>query len=164
MFDLEQSLRQWRQEIEATLAFSSDEIDELEDHLRFSVDAKLKEGLTPENAWTRSLGGLGSASALALEFAKEKLMPALWRLLIAWWRPALLLFLFGLTFVFCVQLGWQQSTPGYNFDPWVARQLLSKGEKDVTIAFLGNISKFWAGHEQQIQGWQTAIQQGQTTF
>jgi len=154
MFDLEQSLRQWRQEIEATLAFSSEEIDELEDHLRFSIDAKLKEGLTPENAWTRSLGGLGSASALALEFAKDKLMPALWRLLIAWWRPALLLFLFGLTFVFCVQQGWQQSTPGYKFDPWVSEPKLwgmawvcfiatlillpDKTQKNAVLAGIGN--------------------------
>ncbi len=124
MFDLEQSLRHWRQEIEATLAFANEEIDELEDHLRFSFAAKMKEGLAPETAWSRSLGGLGSASALALEFAKDKLMPALWRLLTAWWRPVLLLSLFGLTFVFCVQQGWQQSTPGYRFDPWVSEPKL----------------------------------------
>ncbi len=154
MFDLEQSLRQWRQEIEATLAFSSEEIDELEDHLRFSVDAKLKEGLTPENAWTRSLGGLGPASALALEFAKDKLMPALWRLLIAWWRPALLLFLFGLTFSFCVQQGYQEAQPGYIFDPWVSEPKLwgmawvclvatlillpDKAQKNAVLAGIGN--------------------------
>src|ERR1700722_18904579 len=112
MFDLEQNLHQWRQELEATLAFSSEEIDELEDHLRFSFEAKLKEGLAPESAWSSSLDGLGPASALALEFAKDKLMPAMGRLLIAWWRPALLLFLFGLTFAFSIQQGWQQSTPG----------------------------------------------------
>lgn len=154
MFNLEQSLRQWRQEIESTLAFSSEEIDELEDHLRFSIDAKLKEGLPPENAWTRSLGGLGSASALALEFAKDKLMPALWRLLIAWRRPALLLFLFGLTFVFCVQQGWQQSQPGYVFAPWVSEPKLwgtawlsfavtlillpDKMQKNAVLAGIGN--------------------------
>ena len=155
MSDLEQRLRQWRQEIEATLAFSSEEIDELEDHLRFSFDAKLKEGLTPETAWTRSLGGLGSASALALEFAKDKLMPALWRLLIAWWRPALLAFLFGLTFVFSMQKGYQGYADGTSTSaPWVSEPKLwgmawvcliatlillpDKAQKNVVLAGIGN--------------------------
>jgi hypothetical protein len=120
MFDLEQRLRQWRREIEVTLAFSSEEIDELEDHLRFSFEANLQEGPSPEVAWNRSLGGLGSASALAPEFAKDQIMPALGRLLVSWWRPALLLFLFSLTFVFSLLQGWQQSSPGYNFDPWMS--------------------------------------------
>ena len=158
MFDLEQSLRQWRQEIEATLAFSSEEIDELEDHLRFSFEAKLKEGLTLENAWTRSLGGLGSASALALEFAKDKLMPALWRLLIAWWKPALLLFLFGLihTFLsFSMQKGYQGYADGTSTSaPWVSEPKLwgmawvcliatlillpDKAQKNAVLAGIGN--------------------------
>ena len=125
MFDMEQSLRQWRQELEATLAFSNEEIDELEDHLRFSIDAKLKEAFTHEDAWTHSLGGLGSASALAPEFAKDKLLPALGRLIIAWWRPALLLFLFGLTFAFSVQKKYQGYADGTSTSaPWVAEPKL----------------------------------------
>jgi beta-lactamase regulating signal transducer with metallopeptidase domain/tetratricopeptide (TPR) repeat protein len=49
-------------------------------------------------------------------------------------------------------------------DLTLARQLLEKGEKDAVIAFLGKIAKFWKGHEEKIQDWQKAIQQGQTTF
>jgi beta-lactamase regulating signal transducer with metallopeptidase domain/predicted Zn-dependent protease len=49
-------------------------------------------------------------------------------------------------------------------DLTLARELLSKGEKDATVAFLGKVAKFWAGQQGKIQGWQTAIQQGQTTF
>lgn len=49
-------------------------------------------------------------------------------------------------------------------DLTLAQQLLAKGEKDAVIAFLGKIAKFWKGHEEKIQDWQKAIQQGQTTF
>ena len=42
MFDLEEHLRQWRQETEATLAFEPEELDELEDHLRFAYENALR--------------------------------------------------------------------------------------------------------------------------
>ena len=105
-FELEERIRRWRQELDATLAFSTGEIDELEDHLRFSYEAKLKNPATPEIAWQLATNDLGPASALAGEFAKEKLMPALCRLFVSWRRPTLLALLFGGTvYLFGQEMG-----------------------------------------------------------
>ena len=43
MFNLEKQVAIWRQEIEATLAFSPAELDELEDHLRLGFEARMKQ-------------------------------------------------------------------------------------------------------------------------
>jgi hypothetical protein len=97
MFDLDEQLRRWRQETEATLAFEPDEIDELEDHLKLAMEKATGEGASPEQAWERAVSRLGASPSLALEFAKSKLMPALFHLLKSWLRPILLLLLFVAT-------------------------------------------------------------------
>jgi len=95
MFDLDDQLRRWRLETEATLAFEPDEIDELEDHLKFAIETGLKEGLATEQAWNQALGRLGTAPSLALEFTKHKLLPALFHLLRSWWQAAILILIFS---------------------------------------------------------------------
>jgi hypothetical protein len=100
VFDLEERLRRWRQELEATLAFSEDELDELDDHLRLAFAAKLREQAPPELAWQLATRNLGTANALAPEFAKDKPMPALGRLAIAWARPLLLIVCFAAALLF----------------------------------------------------------------
>jgi hypothetical protein len=69
-------------------------------------------------AWSRARSDLGPASALALEFAKDKLMPALGRLMIAWTRPAILVVLFSLTFASSFQVG-HHSEPGATSSLWI---------------------------------------------
>ena len=130
-FDLEQHAAQWRRELEATLAFSPAELDELEDHLRSSFEVRIQAGESPESAWTEACTHLGGANALALEFAKDKLMPALGRLMLAWWKPALLLIAFAATAMSCARFG---NGPG---DPWgQAVWLLISGATLLTLLFL----------------------------
>jgi hypothetical protein len=106
MTDLEQRVRGWRRETEATLAFSAEELDELEDHLRLSLEAKQERGIALDQAWDESITDLGASSLLALEFAKEMLMPALGRLLYSWWKPAMLCLLFTVVAVSWSDQGW----------------------------------------------------------
>jgi hypothetical protein len=106
MFDLDEQLRRWRRETEATLAFYPDEIDELEDHLKFAVEQAAREGASPENAWHQAVARLGASPSLALEFAKSKLMPALFHLLHSWLKPGLLLVIVGLLEGSIFHLGW----------------------------------------------------------
>jgi hypothetical protein len=149
MFDLEEQLRRWRQETETTLAFEPEEIDELEDHLRFSLEQALMEGATPEETWRRALHRLGPSPSLAPEFAKSKLMPALFHLLRTWWRPGLLLILFGVTFPSMDNMNWPwpagQGEPKHNFliISWLSFVVLvlllpSKASKNAVLLGTGN--------------------------
>ncbi len=91
MFNFDLKRVQWRNELEATLAFMPEEIAELDDHLQLAFEKQRSAGQAPESAWNYALASLGSPNALALEFTKNKLLPALGRLFIAWSGPLLLL-------------------------------------------------------------------------
>jgi hypothetical protein len=104
MFNLDEQLRRWRQETEATLAFEPEEIDELEDHLKLAVEKAVAEGASPEQAWSTAIARVGASPSLALEFAKSKLMPALFHLMTSWWKPLVLLLTFLLLECFIYQL------------------------------------------------------------
>ena len=149
MFDPEEWLRRWRRETETTLAFEPEEIDELEDHLRFSLEQALKEEATPEEAWRRALHRLGPSPSLALEFAKSKLMPALFHLLRTWWQPGLLFLLLALQFSSLYNMNWPwpagQGEPKYSFwiISWLSFVVLvlllpSKASKNAVLLGTGN--------------------------
>ena len=106
MFNLGNELRQWRRETEATLAFDPEELDELEDHLKFAVEKAVREGTAPEAAWSRAVSHLGASPLLALEFSKSKLLPALVRLVRSWLQPGLLLTVFCLKFFSTYAMNW----------------------------------------------------------
>lgn len=105
MADFENHFKQWRAEIQTTLAFEPMEIDELEDHLRELVEAGVKKGLTSDQAWDEAQKQLGGVPSLALEFAKSKLLPSLLHLLYLWWKPALLCAL-SVAVIFTISNGW----------------------------------------------------------
>lgn len=150
MFDLEEQLRRWRQEIEATLAFESEEIDELEDHLKFAVEKATSEGALPEQAWSHAAARLGASPPLALEFAKRKLMPALFHLLRTWWQPGLLFLLLALKFSSTYNMNWPsvyQGEDGPNYTFWIISWLSfvalvlflpGKGAKNAVLLGTGN--------------------------
>jgi hypothetical protein len=120
MFDLDEELRRWRRETELTLAFEPDEIDELEDHLKLAVEKAVALGASPEEAWHSAAARLGDSSPLAAEFAKSKLMPALFHLLRSWWQVGLLLLIFGIHLSSTFAMNWPstaQGEPRYSF--WI---------------------------------------------
>ena len=111
MFDLDEELRRWRRETELTLAFEPDEIDELEDHLKLAVEKAIAQGASPEEAWRSAAARLGDSPPLAAEFAKSKLMPALFHLVSSWWQVGLLFVLFSLHFASTFSMNWPSLVP-----------------------------------------------------
>ena len=98
MFDLDEALRDWRMHMERGTALSAREVDELEDHLRASIELEqeLDATLTPARACSLARDEVGEATALSREFAKSG--SPRWRLLLlvgsgmfaaSWFLPAL---------------------------------------------------------------------------
>lgn len=70
MFNLEEQVGEWRQDMAAALGGRPEVIDELESHLRAEVDQLVRSGKPPEQAWAEALNRLGPPGRLAEEFAK----------------------------------------------------------------------------------------------
>ena len=98
MFDLEAALKEWRANMEREATLSPREVDELEDHLRASIDLELEldAGLTLARAFSMGRDEIGEPRALSSEFAKAG-NPA-WRLMlftgcgmfaVSWFLPVL---------------------------------------------------------------------------
>ncbi len=72
MFDLEAALKEWRANMEREATLSPREVDELEDHLRASIDLELE--LDPDlplaRAFSLARDDIGEPRALSSEFAK----------------------------------------------------------------------------------------------
>jgi len=71
MFDLEQAIARWREQM-ADAGLSQPEIvDELESHLRHEFEAQLRSGLDPQDAFDAAAQRIGHADVLKHEFAKS---------------------------------------------------------------------------------------------
>ncbi len=72
MFDLDAAVRDWRKGFTRERAFSTRDLDELEDHLRaaYEVELDLNPGLVPSRAFAYACETLGDATDLSTEFAK----------------------------------------------------------------------------------------------
>jgi len=70
MFNLEQSISEWRRLMESVGIKNSDIVDELESHLREDLARRVQSGESQEEAFARAVQGLGQASLLKHEFAK----------------------------------------------------------------------------------------------
>lgn len=69
MFNLEEAITRWRQQMNA-LGFSSDSLAELEAHLRDDIEYSLRSGASLETAFQNAVQRLGSGKALKGEFAR----------------------------------------------------------------------------------------------
>jgi len=69
-FDLNRAIRDWRWQLNQSPAYRSDNLEELESHLRDSVAALSRQGLSEEEAFLIANRRLGAARALEPEFAK----------------------------------------------------------------------------------------------
>ncbi len=72
MFDLDRAVQSWRWAFARERSFSTDDLDELEDHLRtaYELELELSPGLAPARAFAHACESLGRADALSGEFAK----------------------------------------------------------------------------------------------
>ena len=70
MFDLEERVRAWTDGLRSRGAFRSEDVVELESHLRDEIDALTKIGLSAEEAFLVAEHRVGGPEALAAEYAK----------------------------------------------------------------------------------------------
>ena len=69
-FDLNHAVHQWRENLGHSPAFRSENLNELESHLRDSIGALRGKGLSDDEAFLIAARRIGSATALEPEFAK----------------------------------------------------------------------------------------------
>jgi hypothetical protein len=70
MFNLEQSIADWRRQMLAAGVNGSDVLDELEGHLRADFRALVSSGNSEEEAFQRAVAQVGAPGALRMEFNK----------------------------------------------------------------------------------------------
>ncbi|HTJ39878.1 MAG TPA: permease prefix domain 1-containing protein [Dactylosporangium sp.] len=79
--DLEAQFAQWRQYVQRRRALQESDVDELEDHLRGSVDGLVELGLHPDEAFLVAVKRMGGLDELSREFAREH-SERLWKQLV----------------------------------------------------------------------------------
>ena len=70
MFNLDQAITEWRQQMLAAGIKTTEALKELETHLRDDVEHQIRSGLSVEQAFDSAVQQLGSANTLKAEFAK----------------------------------------------------------------------------------------------
>jgi hypothetical protein len=70
MFDLESQIRKWRRHVQSAGSLGAQDVDELESHLRDSIDELSGHGVSVEEAFIVSIRRMGDAEELKHEFAK----------------------------------------------------------------------------------------------
>src|SRR3982751_2998587 len=79
--ELETQFAQWRQFVQRRRELRSADADELEDHLRGSVDELIAVGLHADEAFLVAVKRMGSLDELSREFAREH-SERLWKQLV----------------------------------------------------------------------------------
>jgi hypothetical protein len=72
MFDLNQQIARWKRDFAANGTCSTDELEELESHLREEIATLLAAGLAHEEAFAKSVARIGEPDAVCSEFAKNE--------------------------------------------------------------------------------------------
>ncbi len=70
MFDLEQSIAAWRQQMLAAGIQSPEPLEELENHLREEIERQMESGLEPQKALLAAMQKIGQVQTLKAEFTK----------------------------------------------------------------------------------------------
>src|SRR4051812_11000429 len=79
--ELEAQFGQWRQYVQRRREMQPSDVDELEDHLRGSVDELVAVGLSADEAFLVAVKRMGSLDELSREFAREH-SERLWKQLV----------------------------------------------------------------------------------
>ena len=72
MFDLNRQIDLWKRAFAAKGTCSTDELEELESHLRDEIETMTAAGLSQEEAFAKSIARLGDPHAVCREFAKNE--------------------------------------------------------------------------------------------
>jgi hypothetical protein len=72
MFNLDQSIADWRRHMAASGIKSPELLDELESHLREDVEQRVKSGLREQEAFATAARQIGRADVLKNEFNKAR--------------------------------------------------------------------------------------------
>ena len=72
MFRLENEISRWRSGYEGDLAFTKEDIEELESHLRQSFEKKVSDGLSEPEAFAAAVSMLGERKVLSKEYNNAK--------------------------------------------------------------------------------------------
>ena len=75
MFDLDQQIDRWKSAFAREAACSSDELRELESHLREQIEALVAAGRSEQDAFCESAALLGDPTTIGGEFAKNDRIP-----------------------------------------------------------------------------------------
>jgi len=78
---LESQISRWRAYLAARRAVATQDVAELEDHLREQIDGLQRSGLDPDEAFLVAVKRMGSLDALSLQFAREH-SARLWKQLV----------------------------------------------------------------------------------
>ena len=70
MFDLDQAISEWRRQMAAGGVKESDDLNELESHLRDDVEQEVRSGLSHRQAFDAAVQRIGESKALTKEFRK----------------------------------------------------------------------------------------------
>ena len=70
MFNLEQSITEWRQQMQSAGIKSPATLEELESHLREEIELQMRAGLSAQSAFDTSVAQIGRPALLKDEFAK----------------------------------------------------------------------------------------------
>ena len=70
MFNLEQAIARWRQQMRTTGLKPREVLEELESHLRDDIEEQVRSGIDPQQAFAVAVERVGEAGALKAEFQK----------------------------------------------------------------------------------------------
>jgi hypothetical protein len=103
MFNLDQAIAEWRQQMAAGGIKTPAVLDELESHLRDDAEQQMRAGTGAERAFDAAVKKIGPAGALKSEFKKSTVASVLEKLMItaALLVAAVGLFLSGATVILC---------------------------------------------------------------
>jgi len=103
-FDLNRTIQRWRENLSQSAAFRSDNLYELETHLRDSIPALQLQGLSPEEAFVIATKRVGKGRSLETEFGKIN-GQAVWLDRFLWMLIGAQLWLFVLAIVGTISRG-----------------------------------------------------------
>ena len=137
MFDLDKQIASWRQRFLNDSAFYSDEVEELENHVRDAVERFVAEGYTERDAFLEATRLLGDPTMLRREYKNSR--PVIERLFVPAAVVAVATFLLPILAVTLAGIDWWQTAIYYTILSPLGHALLTG------LHFLAVFVVIWAG-------------------
>jgi hypothetical protein len=137
MFDLEQHIEDWRHQLLQGESVALTEVEELESHLRETVD-ELAAMIEPDEAFLLATRRVGSPDALALEFSKIN-GGRTWMRRTQWMLAGYLVLSLGLGLIGSISHGAMLLATGFGVPYWVAGASSCLGLVGVILSMM-----YWA--------------------